>query len=144
MTILFRPSRRYGAGGIPREVVDAMWAHYQRSGSLLATGKAFGRAAGWAAVEEHCRSLVAGRLTAPAVVKLPAFLTSPESALLLRSHDRGLVELCLQALFIEKEGIDPKQFAVKSDGRDHFRALQPERVEKVRRLFQAGNNQAER
>lgn len=42
----FRPARSYGCHGIPDEVVSAMWADYQRTGSLRRTGQKFGRSPG--------------------------------------------------------------------------------------------------
>lgn len=106
-----------------------------KSAGVLA-GFAFARAAGWATAGKLFLALNNNDLaTHPVLAKLHGFLTGDEAALLMRSHDRALVELVLQALWLEKEVQPANLLAVKQDGRDHFRALQPERVEKIRKLF---------
>lgn len=67
--------------------------------------------------------------------KLRAFLVSPDAALLNRGTDRGLAELVLQALWMEAHDMPCEQLQMGLDGRDFWRAAQPERVEKIAALF---------
>lgn len=66
---------------------------------------------------------------------LREFLTSEESKLFSRSLDRGLAELVLQAIWQELNGKKVAKLEPGLDGRDHFRSLQLERVEKIHALF---------
>ena len=70
-----------------------------------------------------------------AMKALRAFLTSDEAKLLTRGTDRGLAELCLQAIHMEAKGKKVEKLAPSLDGANHYRALQPERVAKIAAMF---------
>lgn len=67
--------------------------------------------------------------------KLHAFLSSDEAALLMRGTDRGLAELVLQTLWCQLTGRPASEVAVLTHGAQHFRSLQPDRVEMVAKMF---------
>ena len=60
--------------------------------------------------------------------------------LLTRGNDRALAELTLQALRVQMLGLPIVQVAVVTAGVEHFRALIPEKVEKVAALFRLPGN----
>lgn len=67
--------------------------------------------------------------------KLHAFLSSDEARLLMSGSDRGLAELVLQTIWCQLTGRPASEVEVKPDGADHFRQLQPDRVELVAKMF---------
>ena len=76
-----------------------------------------------------------GLLEHTATKALRAFLTSDEAKLLTRGTDRGLAELCLQAIYLEAKGKKVDKLAPSLDGVNHYRALQAERVAKIAAMF---------
>lgn len=66
---------------------------------------------------------------------LRAFLTSDEAKLLNRGTDRGLAELVLQAIWLETKGKPVAKLELSTEGADYFRALQPDRIQKIAVLF---------
>lgn len=70
-----------------------------------------------------------------AIGHLRAFLVSDDAKLLMRTHDRGLLELTLQALFLELAGKPISTLESATRGAEHFRMLQKDRVAKVAAMF---------
>ncbi len=66
---------------------------------------------------------------------LRTFLTGEENKLFMPSLNRGLAELTLQAIYLELKNAAPAVLEMSIDGTNHFRSLQPERVEKIAALF---------
>ena len=54
----------------------------------------------------------------------------------IRRIDRALAELVLQAIHLQERRKKIAKLQLSTDGADHFRSLQPERVAKVAALFQ--------
>jgi hypothetical protein len=69
------------------------------------------------------------------VAKLRAFLTSDEAKLLMRTNDRALAELVLEALRLDAAGKQNGALALSEAGAIAFRARQPEREELVAAMF---------
>lgn len=90
--------------------------------------------------DERCTS-VFGRITSGAAApesaagRLRTFLLSDDAKLLNRGTDRGLAELVLEALRLDLAGQAVSQLDLSTEGADHFRALQTDRVAKVAALF---------
>ncbi len=70
-----------------------------------------------------------------AIWLLRDFLTSPEAKLLTRGTDRGLAELCLQAIWLTGQGKKVAKLEPGQDGLKHYRGLQPDRAGKVAGIF---------
>jgi hypothetical protein len=66
---------------------------------------------------------------------LRAFLVSDDAKLLNRGSDRALAELVLEAIHLEIFGKPIQQLELSTDGVEHFRKQQPERVAKIAELF---------
>lgn len=64
-----------------------------------------------------------------------AFLTSDDNALFNLGLNRGMAVLVSQALYLEVSGGDGSELAVKEDGVNYWRGMQPERIQKVERIF---------
>jgi hypothetical protein len=76
------------------------------------------------------------------IARLREFLTSPEAKLLTRGNDRALAELVLQAIHLQQQRKKVAGLQLVTDGADHFRALQSERVAKVAALFKLPGQEA--
>ncbi|MEO5915587.1 MAG: hypothetical protein ABIS50_15240 [Luteolibacter sp.] len=63
------------------------------------------------------------------------FLVSDDAKLLNRSADRALAELTLLALQLQLAGERPEKLELSPNGLHCFRALQPDRVERVAQIF---------
>lgn len=89
-------------------------------------------------IQEMFLSLIGGKTASPRqpMHLLRAFLTSDESILLSRSSDRGLAELVLQAIHLQRQGQTPAKLTLVPDGWQHFRGAQSARVQKIAALFQ--------
>jgi hypothetical protein len=70
------------------------------------------------------------------IALLRDFAMSDEAKLFARSMNRGLAELALQAIYLQKAGARIAKLELKPDGADHFRKLQAERVKKIAGVFQ--------
>lgn len=70
------------------------------------------------------------------IAQLRKFLVSDEAILLRRGNDRALAELTLYVLQAAIAGERMKMLTTSCAGLEYFRALQPERVEKVRTMFE--------
>jgi hypothetical protein len=66
---------------------------------------------------------------------LRAFLLSEEAKLLTRATDRGLAELVLQAIHLERLGRSISRLEPSPEGADHYREAQRDRVQKIAALF---------
>lgn len=88
-------------------------------------------------VSEMFRKLNQGEKLDPksALGKLHAFLTSDDNALFNLGLNRGMAVLVSQALYLEVSGGDGSELAVKEDGINYWRGLQPERIQKVEGIF---------
>jgi hypothetical protein len=67
--------------------------------------------------------------------RLRAFLVSDDAKLLTRGTDRGLAELVLKAIFLERIGKPIGKLELGTEGVEHFRELQKPRVAKIAGLF---------
>jgi hypothetical protein len=76
-----------------------------------------------------------GLATKSPIAHLRAFLTSDEAKLITQRLNRGVAELTLQAIYLEKTGKAIEKLEMALDGADHFRCLQKARVEKVASIF---------
>jgi hypothetical protein len=70
-----------------------------------------------------------------ALARLRDFLVSDDAKLLNRGMDRGVSELVLEALRLQPVAGQVYQLASSPAGLSHFKALQPERVEKIAAIF---------
>lgn len=70
---------------------------------------------------------------------LRTFLLSDEAKLLNRGSDRGVSELVLHAIHLHETTPSIAKLELSTAGADHFRALQPDRVEAVSSLFRIPN-----
>ena len=77
-----------------------------------------------------------------AMEKLRGFLTSDESKLFMRSLDRGLAELVLQAIWMDLKGEKVEKLHAGLDGLEYFRGLQKLRVAKTAGIFKLKNERA--
>jgi len=66
---------------------------------------------------------------------LREFLTSDAAKLLSRSTDRGLAEIVMEAIRLDLDGKPVTTLEMSTAGAEHFKALQTDRVDKVRNLF---------
>jgi hypothetical protein len=66
---------------------------------------------------------------------LRSFLTSDEAKLFTPTLNRGLAELVLQAVWLELRGKTVAKLEMGTDGVEHFRKLQKERVAKIAGIF---------
>jgi hypothetical protein len=100
-------------------------------------GFAFAHAADPEVIERYFGELNRGAQPEkyPMLALLRAFLTSDQATLLSRSMDRGLAELVLQAIWLERQGKRVAKLALESEGVEHYRRLLAARVEKVAALF---------
>lgn len=73
-----------------------------------------------------------------AAALLREFLCSDDAKLLSRGTDRAIAELTLQAIYLELNQTRVAKLELCTDGANHFRALQPERVAKIAAIFQMG------
>ncbi len=76
-----------------------------------------------------------GLETMPALAKLRGFLTTTESGLFTRSLDRGLAELVMQALWLDRHGKPCAQLAASLDGANWWAGRQPARIQKIAAIF---------
>jgi hypothetical protein len=67
---------------------------------------------------------------------LRQFLTGETALLLCRGTDRGLSELCLQAIWLQSQGARITELTPSTQGVDEIRAGQSERVDAVGRIFE--------
>jgi len=67
---------------------------------------------------------------------LREFLTSDEAKLLTRSFNRGLAELVMSAILLDLRGEKVAVLEMSTEGGDHFRELQAERVGMIREMLQ--------
>ena len=72
---------------------------------------------------------------------LRGFLVSDDAKLLSRGTDRGLAELVLQAVHLERANKSVAKLEMATDGAEHFRKLQPERVAKIASYFRLPKTQ---
>ena len=72
---------------------------------------------------------------------LREFLTSDQAALFMRSLDRGLAELTLQAIWLELNGRKAEKLEQGLEGVAHFRELLAPQVSKVAALFKLPEKQ---
>jgi hypothetical protein len=73
-----------------------------------------------------------------AIGRLHGFLTSEEAKLMTRSFDRGVAELALQAIHLEAIGRKVEKLDMSTEGADHFRSVQQDRVKKIAAMFELG------
>lgn len=66
---------------------------------------------------------------------LRAFLLSDDAKLLNRGNSRGVSEIVLHAMFQHACGLSPAALVPSTDGLDHYRFLQPERVASIAEMF---------
>lgn len=78
------------------------------------------------------------------IARLRAFLTSEDAVLLTRSTNRGVAELTLQAIFLEAKGKKIAKLEMGTEGLEHFKSRQPERVEKVAAMFRLPDAKAQK
>lgn len=71
---------------------------------------------------------------------LRTFLMSDDAKLLNRGSDRALAELVLQAIHLEIHGEPIASLELSTDGVEHFRKLQPDRVDAIAKLFRLPAN----
>lgn len=88
-------------------------------------------------IQQSFLDLISGTFRPPhsALRLLHSFLTGDAAALLMRGTDRGVAELVLQALLHEERGDRIERLELKQEGYEHYRALQPERVERIASIF---------
>jgi hypothetical protein len=70
-----------------------------------------------------------------AIAKLRAFLVSDEAKLLTRGLDRGIAEMTLQAIYMERNGQWCEKLTATLEGADFYRQAQPDRVDRIAALF---------
>jgi len=73
------------------------------------------------------------------IAHLRNFLTSDEAKLLTRGTNRGVAELTLEAIRLQLKGKPITKLEMSTEGADHFRKLQPDRVAKIAAFFQIKN-----
>jgi hypothetical protein len=69
------------------------------------------------------------------IALLREFALGEEAKLFARSMNRGLVELTLQAIYLQKGGARISKLELALDGANHFRKLQADRVKKIAGIF---------
>jgi hypothetical protein len=101
----------------------------------LATEDGF--AAGNTPIAQMHERLMVGRGLKPSspIGQLRRFLTSDDAKLLTRGTDRGLAELVLYAIFLERKGRAIPKLGPDLAGVDYFRAAQKGRVATIAALF---------
>lgn len=67
---------------------------------------------------------------------LHAFLTQERAILLTRGNDRGLAELVLQAIWLEKQGQEVTELSQGLEGIAYYRTAQAEKVSRVAGMFE--------
>jgi hypothetical protein len=70
------------------------------------------------------------------ILLLRSFATGEQSVLFTKTMNRGLVELTLQAIWLEKTGALVTALEPGLDGFNYFAGLQKERVQKIAAIFQ--------
>ena len=73
-----------------------------------------------------------------AIGRLHAFLTSEEATLMTRPFDRGVAELALNAIYLERMNERIEKLPMGTQGADHYRALQQDRVKRIAAMFELG------
>ena len=122
-----------------REPVDRVIEERPREHGLKSAGVLAGFAFAMAAVPEVAVAWDALRTGTAAggsaLAKLRDFLTSDEAKLLMRTNDRALAELVLEALRLDAAGKQVVTLELSQAGVIAFRGRQPERVEMVASMF---------
>ena len=120
--------------------MDYVIEHKSKAHGLKMSGNlgafAFAMAVDQAAAD-HYLALVSGQgLTEDSpLAQLRGFLTGPEAVLPTRGTDRGLAELVLQAIFLHGRR-KPTVLEPSTEGAEHYRALNAERVAKIKTMFE--------